>query len=245
MCGQQRYVVMLWWMLLCGCNVARCGEPSVHLVESVWGNFFMAKNTTFSSADTFMVVPTNSQCTCKRQCQAIMRCQAWSFVENSDGRRECRLADRGPNGYSTTYNTTATYYFRQDSVNGTYSLEKDGLLYLRARVQRIFANAKAFCAAIPGHRLVIFKTLQQKDILLALPVNDKFWVVDLQKNGTGAIWGDGTQYGDTELGLNFPLVTDQSPNVSVYVRYNSRLDDFFNNYQVNVLCQANPLGLNW
>nr|XP_053654650.1 uncharacterized protein LOC128703833 [Cherax quadricarinatus] len=66
----------------------------------------------------------------------------------------------------------------------------ESLLYLTATVTRNYSEGKTYCASIPGHRLVIFKTLQQKDIILALMQDH--WLVDLVKSNAGAVWGDGT-----------------------------------------------------
>nr|XP_045596404.1 uncharacterized protein LOC123757064 [Procambarus clarkii] len=114
-------VVLVWWLVWCG--EAWCGSPSVTYIESRWGDFFMAENRSVVRTAAFLVLPTTNLCTCKTQCMASGKCQAWSLVETSPGVSECWLASQGPVVYGTTLDTTtvttttpntnATYFFRK------------------------------------------------------------------------------------------------------------------------------------
>lgn len=55
--------------------------------------------------------------------------------------------------------------FTSESTGGKYWWGKDNLLYMEAQSTVSLNQAKDYCAAIPGHRLVIFKTNVQKEIL--------------------------------------------------------------------------------
>nr|XP_053637660.1 uncharacterized protein LOC128692536 [Cherax quadricarinatus] len=180
---------------------------------------------------------------------ATGNCSAWSLVQNVGGGSECRLARGGPTNYPTINATNATYFYRQDSIPGTYSWGKDGLLYLNTMMLKKYADAKTYCASIPGHRLGIFKTIQQKDILLALPVlSSGKWALDLVNNGTGPVWGDGTMYYNTELGQNFSIV--EIPNtrgvpMGIYVYISGNITTGYEDILRNFQCQFNPAGVDW
>nr|XP_045596884.1 uncharacterized protein LOC123757364 [Procambarus clarkii] len=239
-----RGVVVVCCVWLCG--VVLCGQPRVTLVESRWGNFFMVENTTLPAAAAFAILPANSICSCKTLCIASGRCQAWSLVETAGG-GECRIAAGGPTTHNTTVNTTGTYFFRQESVNGTYVWRDDQLLYLLMPGLMLYPQAKELCSSIPGHRLLIVKSAQQASVLRYLwSLYSYPWATDLTKTAAGPVWGDGTPYNTTELSHTIKMTTNDYDTVHQhYAVYDSYLDDWYDDALVNVACQTNPRGVDW
>lgn len=50
-------------------------------------------------------------------------------------------------------------------MEGDYHLDVDGLLYLKPAGLKTYAAAKQHCERIPGHRLGIYKTMEQYQML--------------------------------------------------------------------------------
>ncbi|XP_066963251.1 uncharacterized protein [Macrobrachium rosenbergii] len=122
----------------------------------------------------------------------------------------------------------------------------DTLLYLKPNVTLNFTDAKAYCSKIPGHRLSIYKKMDQwRAISAKMDNNEPYWVVDLQKQDDNtAIWGDGTLYKDTEIGQNLPLQNAYSI-ARIYIFFNGTLDDGVSYRMRRFFCQANPFGVDW
>lgn len=227
------------------------GEPSVYHIHSPKGNFFMAPRMTITSTQAQHILTKNvTNCTCKSACFAVA-CKAWSVVKVSDGKAECRLANVGPTSVIPIKNTDATYFFREDSIEGTYSFQEgDDLLYVEMNNKMSFDNGNRTCGFIPGHRLIIIKTEVQYRYLQILWENHQtYWVVlNLKKIVTGLsmepVWGDGTPYNQTELQEDYRVDGDGN-NFDVYVIYYRKIDDYVRNYAYTIICQANPLGVEW
>lgn len=50
-------------------------------------------------------------------------------------------------------------------MEGEYHFDVDGLLYLKPDARKTYAMSKRHCEMIPGHRLGIYKTMQQYQML--------------------------------------------------------------------------------
>lgn len=72
--------------------------------------------------------------------------------------------------------------------------------------------------------------------------------VDLMKVGTGLstelVWGDGTLYSATELPQDYVRAND-GPLADIFVNYQGKIDDCFRHLSYTIICQANPLGVEW
>ncbi|XP_064078969.1 uncharacterized protein LOC135196234 [Macrobrachium nipponense] len=141
-------------------------------------------------------------------------------------------------------NESSTYFFKMSSVPGTYKWEADNLLYVALTSNMTTQDAKANCAKIPGHRLIIVKSKATYDHFLARAAGNgvPFWVMDLNKiNGNETVWGDGTL-----PDLAIVTIDLNNPNELTFVLYAGRIEDAAE-YQgpFRVLCQANPLGVGW
>ncbi|XP_042242225.1 uncharacterized protein LOC121879627 [Homarus americanus] len=125
---------------------------------------------------------------------------------------------------------------------------KDNYLYLVTKHQRTFTQGKELCAKIPGHRLATIKTARQFETVTAmLKVNNSAVWVDLVRPGapgTPLEWGDGTLYMEGTVTQLATVATHRSV-ASPYYLQSSFFDDKSYTVIFNILCQANPLGLDW
>ncbi|XP_069978593.1 uncharacterized protein [Penaeus vannamei] len=140
-------------------------QPSVMYIPSPTGNFFMASGKAIPTDNASVVLPSGNLCHCKSLCWTNINCEAGSLVPLADGAAECRLAYDGPHAYEVEDIADAKYFFLESSIAGSYDFEPDNLLYLRPAELDNYDNAKRFCAMIPGHRLAMFKTMVQFDIV--------------------------------------------------------------------------------
>ncbi|XP_037776723.1 uncharacterized protein LOC119573551 [Penaeus monodon] len=190
---------------------------------------------------------TNRTGLCKASCWAAIECVAWSFVTLADGSGQCRLANEGPTTLTVPEGTDATYYFKESAVPGVYSFKVDRLLYLTPSMQLKYEAAKAFCARIPGHRLGMYKTIQQLDML------EEYWCLSgncpatlymyLEKTADGVVFGDGTPFSSTEIAQTGIVMNSQTSYTFIF--YNKRVDDATETSARPFLCQANPNGVDW
>ncbi|XP_047468394.1 uncharacterized protein LOC125024633 [Penaeus chinensis] len=223
-------------------------SPSVHYIRSAKGNFFMAPGKTIPDADVALTLPASSTCHCKSMCFVRLSCLAWSFVNLTDGTSECRLADAGPSAHLVENNTDAVYFFLQASVEGDYRFDVDGLLYLKPAELTTYASAKERCERIPGHRLGIYKTTQQYQMLgdfTATTATAGSLYMDLKKVGDDLIWGDGTSYNDTEIGKAVVVKPFKADARDVMVFWENQLSDAWPDENRKFMCQANPIGVVW
>ncbi|ROT71316.1 hypothetical protein C7M84_010366, partial [Penaeus vannamei] len=135
---------------------------------------------------------------CRIACWSDPRCVAASAVEAEDNSTLCRLSTKGPFDSTLVVNPNATYIF----WNKDAMIMDDGLVYTEATRRGYFVEAEALCSGVPGHRVPVFKTRSQQDVmgqLLRLDSSRAFWV-DLRKTSlTDYVWGDGTPFQDTEI----------------------------------------------
>ncbi|XP_069994514.1 uncharacterized protein [Penaeus vannamei] len=223
-------------------------EPSVYYIQSPSGNFFRAPGKTMPDAGVTQTKSPSSICECKNMCFVSLSCLAWSVVTLADGTSECRLADAGPLSYQVENNTQATYFFKEASVDGEYHLDVDRLLYLKPPIIVNYLTAKEHCQKIPGHRLGIYKTMQQYNMLGAYTttsVTADSLYMDLEKVGTDLYWGDGTLYTDTEIGRNVTVRDFIKPERYIMMFWDSELSDGRPADSRQFMCQANPLGVAW
>ncbi|XP_069987483.1 uncharacterized protein [Penaeus vannamei] len=223
-------------------------RPSVHYILSKQGNFFVAPGKALKEEDAAFTLPAKNACQCKSMCFVTLECVAWSLVSLDDGTAECRIAAAGPTTYEVLEHANATYYFKEESVRGEYSFKKDNLLYLTPPFTRTYDVAKSFCSRIPGHRLGVYKTLQQLSILdpyrYAPTVPDTLYI-SVEKGPSGIVLGDGTLLADTALGQAVEIVTDNDDSLNVYVFYQGKLNDGDGSRSRFFMCQANPLAVEW
>ncbi|XP_064102708.1 uncharacterized protein LOC135212878 [Macrobrachium nipponense] len=219
-------------------------------------NFFMVPGKALQRSKSQHILTTNvTNCTCKTACVAV-GCKAWSITPRNDGTKECRLdtdSRAGPMDTTPEDIPDSVYFFREDSIPGNYSQPEDGLLYVHLRGRNDYASGKSCCSRIPGHRLIILKTLRQRDYAmnLASQFQEKAVMMDLRKNlttsPTSYFWGDGTQFLDTEV-KQVPILglsTSQATWRSVYVLEDSQLKERYPTTEARIICQANPFGVDW
>ncbi|XP_037776761.1 uncharacterized protein LOC119573676 [Penaeus monodon] len=220
---------------------------SVQYVASPAGNFFVVPGKSILPWDAFALFENTDSCLCKASCWAAIECVAWSFVTLADGSGQCRLANEGPTTLTVPERTDATYYFKESAVPGVYSFKVDRLLYLTPSMPLPYEDAKAFCARIPGHRLGMYKTIQQLDML------EEYWCLPgncpatlymyLEKTADGVVFGDGTPFSSTEIAQTG--ITMNAPDTYTFTFYNKRVDDNYGTSAKPFLCQANPSGVDW
>lgn len=69
--------------------------------------------------------------------------------------------------------------------------------------------------------------------------------MDLKKNGTVLIWGDGTRYLDTEIGQSVDVKSFGANGRYIMVFWELELSDAWPGENRQFMCQANPLGVPW
>ncbi|XP_047498624.1 uncharacterized protein LOC125045428 [Penaeus chinensis] len=222
--------------------------PSINYIQSPSGNFFRAPGKTIPPENVIQTLPASNACTCKNFCFVSLACLAWSLVNFADGTSECRITDAGPLSYEVENNTQATYFFKEAAVDGTYHIDVDRLLYLKPSIGANFLTAKQHCEKIPGHRLGIYKTMQQYNMLGAYTtttVTIESLYMDLVKVGMDLYWGDGTLYNDTEIGRNVDVRDFIKPERYIMMFWDSFVSDGRPSDIRQFMCQANPLGIEW
>ncbi|KAK7074325.1 hypothetical protein SK128_000272 [Halocaridina rubra] len=143
--------------------IIEAGQPSVYFVRTQYFNFFMAPQMALRTNESENILTNNmTDCKCRMACFTT-DCKVWSVVKPTGQPTECRLGSKGPLDCNLENNTDGTYFFRQESVPGTYFSLQDNLFYVQLPNKEIVDEAKITCAKIPGHRLVILKTLLQYD----------------------------------------------------------------------------------
>ncbi|KAG7167295.1 hypothetical protein Hamer_G017207 [Homarus americanus] len=209
-----------------------------------------------SAGDFYGVYTLDNACTCRLACWSAKRCVAVAAVPDTSANTvQCHLSEKGPINHTLTDTPDATYYFWEASVpNNFYGIMKDNYLYLVTNHQRTFTHGKELCAKIPGHRLATIKTARQFETVTAmLNANSMSWGscwpvwVDLEKPGVLATplqWGDGTLYGDGTVTQLATVVTERD-YAAVYRLEDQNFDDKSDPDLYYILCQANPLGLDW
>ncbi|XP_068240781.1 uncharacterized protein [Palaemon carinicauda] len=223
-------------------------EPSVTYIEGSRKQFFIAPRLTFDPSNATHVLPGLNSCKCQMACFARRPtdCQAWSFFGVSGEIGECRLIDSGPETTDLLPDENAFYYFRKSSVLGTYSWQDDGLLYATLNATYYADPARERCSRIPGHRLIIVKSMKTYEFFGSLSkVNEKPpWLANLRKYSNGSIlWGDGSDSTVTQGSI----ISNANTFESLYISYSGKVDDVgdLNAGPFRVLCQANPLGIDW
>ncbi|XP_064078985.1 uncharacterized protein LOC135196236 [Macrobrachium nipponense] len=140
-------------------------------------------------------------------------------------------------------NENSSYFFKKSSVPGTYNWEADNLLYVALTEPMTTNIARTNCLKIPGHRLIIVKSKETYDHFLARAVGNTkpYWTMDLIKktHPDDLVWGDGTV-------PNRTIVTIDVSNSGehFFALYSNHIEDVKEN-PYRVLCQANPLGVEW
>nr|XP_045606006.1 uncharacterized protein LOC123763101 [Procambarus clarkii] len=234
--------------LLSALQEVTAGEPSVRYVQSAsLGNFLVAANTSLSDQDIYATLSVASSCECRWGCWSDTRCLAVAVVVVSTGGVQCRLASKGPVQSTLITNTQATYLFWHDSVTGTYTFREDNLLYLIPTSALDFPSAKTLCAKIPGHRLLMPKTVlrYQTALNMATETGQQLWV-DLTRmidNGP-KIWGDQTPYLNTST-ASVATCYDDTPSPAAFRIIGGALNDKEMTASFYGVCEANPLGVVW
>ncbi|XP_066979467.1 uncharacterized protein [Macrobrachium rosenbergii] len=242
-------LLSLFGLVIRGIVTAMPG-PSVYYIEDSEKQFFMAPNLTIPQQNATHVLPGFSRCECQYLCFARgpTACQAWSLVTVSGqvSSSECRLINVGPESTDLLSDPNATYYFKKSSVLGTYSWQQDKLFYVALNGKYYSDAARARCAKIPGHRLIIVKSRETFNFFANLSrFNDvPFWVSDLRKIALGDYkWGDGSNISVT----NGLFRIDEGLSSNVFISWSMKIDDSLEKRDgpYRALCQANPLGIEW
>ncbi|XP_064098197.1 uncharacterized protein LOC135209469 [Macrobrachium nipponense] len=213
--------------------------------DTLMGAFLTAPNLTFSRDSATLIRFGFDNCKCRAVCFTLgSECKAWSFIEGEGEASECRTINRGPETTNLINMTSATYFFRDSSVGGFYTWAPDHLLYVELEYVYRFQDAKERCAKIPGHRLTIAHSNDTYDFFIHYKSRyDRtyFWA-NLKKTGSReAQWGDGTNV------THQPNFVDMSGGdveqyfVGITGQYIYDIPDDGR----AVLCQANPLGIEW
>ncbi|XP_037775731.1 uncharacterized protein LOC119572867 [Penaeus monodon] len=209
--------------LLWAVHVAR-GIPSVYLVDDSFGNFLLVKGATLSEA-TFNV-SSDSLCTCRAQCNAMIECKAASLVEDV-----CSLSFSGLKVSTFTEHENASLMMWNTTLDGSFWLGGDRRLYLTLSGMMRAGDAMAKCSGFPGFRLGVFSSLESMAVLKEFFDRDGSMVtVDLSPSD---VWGDGVPY-DQENSL---FERDIIPGYNFAI-LNGNLTQGFRGTRVRLLCQA-------
>ncbi|CAL4136906.1 unnamed protein product [Meganyctiphanes norvegica] len=225
------------------------------------GNVFKADGVALQPDDAYHKIATMNKCSCKWMCFTSGRCASWSVSPEPSGNPhlwECRLSTLGPLNLTLSTDTQGTYYFFKDTVPAKYKARKDDLLYLEPDFKLDWTSAKAWCEKLPGHRLAIFKTRTQGNLLIHIQkaLNVGRLTFDLQQVSNGKAWGDGTPYDgsdtDKHLEAQGVKVYDSTDPINdiYYLALSVDQNELYlwdgqKDYPYWFICQANPLGIDW
>ncbi|XP_069980502.1 uncharacterized protein [Penaeus vannamei] len=209
---------------------------------SALGPVMIGQGREVAEGEAYAVNVVASACDCRMACWSNRRCVAASAVEAEDNSTLCRLSTKGPFDSTLVENLNATYIFWNNAM-----MMDDGLVYTEATRRGYFVEAEALCSGVPGHRVPIFKTRAQQDVmgqLLRLDSSRAFWV-DLRKTSlTDYVWGDGTPFQDTEISA-FLQINRGFATEAVHSYFSALLEKPKTGFLERVVCQANPFGVEW
>ncbi|XP_037775916.1 uncharacterized protein LOC119572988 isoform X3 [Penaeus monodon] len=98
---------------------------------------------------------------CRMACWSDRRCVAASALAAKDKSVLCRLSSKGPFDSTLDDSPNATYIFWNEHA----IIMDDGLVYTEATRIGSFVEMENLCNGVPGHRLPIFKTFVQKNVM--------------------------------------------------------------------------------
>ncbi|XP_069158028.1 uncharacterized protein [Procambarus clarkii] len=230
--------------------LVKAGQPSISYVRNIaLGNFLVAKGLSLSQQDVFANFTLANSCECRTACWCHSQCIAAAAMERPDGTVLCSLSAISPRTSIFLNITQSTYFFWEDSHVGlSYGLGSDNFLYFISYTTHVYSEGKDLCARVPGHRLAMLKTAAQFNAAEKLANGTKV-LVDLSRPGiigTPMVWGDGSPYTTAGSVSSVASIQDDQNNPVVYRLEPSRFNDVgLADATYRVLCQANPLGLDW
>ncbi|KAG7154342.1 hypothetical protein Hamer_G017541 [Homarus americanus] len=184
-------------------------------------------------------------------CWAHRKCKAVAVHELPDAKDKykCLLADHGPLTSELLPDSTAYYFFWIDGIPGKYyGIFLDNLLYVELNEMTSWERAKELCARIPGHRLAMYKTTTQHDIMMELYFKNprKGMLINARKTADGKdrVWGDKTKFSSLpKVKLMFIDAGMHRPGYTVFLSriYGKEKSAGHD----RVVCQANPRGVEW
>ncbi|XP_037775910.1 uncharacterized protein LOC119572988 isoform X2 [Penaeus monodon] len=211
--------------------------------HSALGPVMVGRGREVREADAYAVNAVASVCDCRMACWSDRRCVAASALAAKDKSVLCRLSSKGPFDSTLDDSPNATYIFWNEHA----IIMDDGLVYTEATRIGSFVEMENLCNGVPGHRLPIFKTFVQKNVMDQLFNRDTsraFWV-DLRKISlTDYVWGDGTPLRDTEISALLRIARGAATEAVHSVYFSSILEKSIT-FQERVVCQANPFGVEW
>ncbi|XP_064091290.1 uncharacterized protein LOC135204981 isoform X2 [Macrobrachium nipponense] len=225
-------------------------KPSVLYIESSYGNFFIATGKALNDSGVDWRLEVEKQCMCRILCLTNASCMAVSS-EAKGNRYLCKFATRGPMNTTvdTVSNNETTYIYRLASLVGkNWGVQKDKLYYFEMPTWMTFPDGMASCRRIPGFRPPIIRI---KEVLSAIQDSRRAHYMDLHKKPGGILeWGDSTRFTNSEnISMMFyEAFTSASTGPflrPVFYYWRGTLYDQILGNLERIVCQANPLGVDW
>nr|XP_027207837.1 uncharacterized protein LOC113801225 [Penaeus vannamei] len=220
--------------------------PLHYVTSSKFGNFFMAPGWTIAPKSVIKRTTVIDGCQCRFSCWRNTECKAWSASKLPNG-TECRMTIKGPGFAKVVGDFRATYFFMERGVSGKYVFGEDNIMYLLNKAYGSFFAGIILCGSIPGHRLGIFKRLEQLEFAESYmyskePALSDVSYIDLRNTSEGPAFGDGTLLRDTDMGQ---LEVVNASEAEVFVHWNNMFVGVSAKTSRHFICQANPLGVEW
>ncbi|KAG7177489.1 uncharacterized protein LOC121864113 [Homarus americanus] len=225
----------------------------VDLIQDGFDHYYKIYGYSMNDTAEYRVVAANSTCECRRKCQVVPRCSSVTVLPLEGGMVECRVSNK-PGPLSDTsdrpklYRTPGAFHFLSAATTNWVAVEADGYKYRVAGNLKSWASPPSWCVNI----MAAWRTPHMPLVLLnVIPANYHVYI-DLSRVANGPVtWkarGDAVLYEDT--GLDPALLQDlpaTQPSKFYAVHDGSQVTLMGDTGTTprRILCQDNPLNLQW
>ncbi|XP_064091252.1 uncharacterized protein LOC135204937 isoform X1 [Macrobrachium nipponense] len=140
---------------------------------------------------------------CRLTCLSLPTCTACALVSNPGSSPVCQISKIDLLTLTFENSTDAIYSYKETAMKGLVSkLMPDGNLYFVINYWTTFPQQQYWCSRYPGFRLGIFKNRTEFLALIELSMlTGNTLGVDLNDSTGARVWGDGTPFNSTSLGV--------------------------------------------
>ncbi|XP_069969514.1 uncharacterized protein [Penaeus vannamei] len=157
-----------WVLLMLATRTLPTSATFLFIETGRFGAFMQTEAKALQDSDMYKAVDVSSVCECRTLCTVHLRCVSASAVPAGSSFR-CRLSDKGPADSALLDDPSATYFYWPNRLAGFFhGVMADGLVYWEPEAWVSHSEAVATCNAVPEHRLAVFKTTSQLDVMKTL-----------------------------------------------------------------------------
>ncbi|XP_064091253.1 uncharacterized protein LOC135204937 isoform X2 [Macrobrachium nipponense] len=177
--------------------------PNIKYFPNALGNMISVTGMKMAPSHVFQTLPISSACPCRLTCLSLPTCTACALVSNPGSSPVCQISKIDLLTLTFENSTDAIYSYKETAMKGLVSkLMPDGNLYFVINYWTTFPQQQYWCSRYPGFRLGIFKNRTEFLALIELSMlTGNTLGVDLNDSTGARVWGDGTPFNSTSLGV--------------------------------------------